>query len=144
MSETYRATSHLNAARAAKRQERDEARARGAHVPEKRTTPGLAIRKLCRSCVYDPKNDGTNIEQVMACTSFACPVWPAREGRPATRWSPKVRESIKLTLDIDDAAVDAWNDDPWTPPEQWRPVVDHVLAMKVREVGLATAGSPVD
>lgn len=38
-----------------------------------------AINAKCRECIYDPKSGlGTWREQVAACTSRTCPIYPAR------------------------------------------------------------------
>jgi hypothetical protein len=38
-----------------------------------------AIDKKCRECIYDPKGGGgTWREQVTACTSYRCPLYPVR------------------------------------------------------------------
>ena len=42
--------------------------------------PGMrsAINAFCRSCIYDPGATGNWRQQVTACTSPGCPLYPIR------------------------------------------------------------------
>ena len=50
--------------------------------PQGRPGPLRSLRRAidakCRDCIYDPSNGGTCREQVGACTSVSCPLWPVR------------------------------------------------------------------
>lgn len=37
-----------------------------------------AINAKCKECIYDPIGRGTWRQQVEACTSYACPLYPIR------------------------------------------------------------------
>lgn len=37
-----------------------------------------AINAMCRQCIYDPNGSGTWRQQVEACTSPNCPLYPVR------------------------------------------------------------------
>ena len=45
-------------------------------------TRGKAIYNMCKECIYDPYQLGTWKQQVTACTSPKCPLFPYR---PITR-----------------------------------------------------------
>lgn len=51
-----------------------------------------AINAKCRECIYDPEaGRGTWRQQVAACTSTRCPLFPVRP-------LPTVRESTEMAL----------------------------------------------
>lgn len=43
-----------------------------------RTSLRSAINAACRECLFDPKEEGGWREQIEACTSFRCPLYPVR------------------------------------------------------------------
>ena len=45
----------------------------------KRPSMRKAINDMCKSCIYDPiGGKGTWRQQIEACTSKECPLWPLR------------------------------------------------------------------
>lgn len=44
--------------------------------------PKLSLRKsineMCKSCIYDPKAEGSCIRQITDCTAPECPLFPVR------------------------------------------------------------------
>lgn len=51
-------------------------------VAEKAAKGGLRARidAMCIHCLYDPEDRGRWRQQVAACTSTGCPLWPVRAG----------------------------------------------------------------
>ena len=50
----------------------------GEVTTSKRPSMRAAINAMCRQCIYDPKGSGTWRQQVEACTSPNCPLYPLR------------------------------------------------------------------
>ena len=73
-----------------------------------------AVAAKCRGCIYDPANLGTANQQIMSCTSFDCPLWPVRPIAKGTHFSRPLREELEDL--IAPADIDAWEQDPRTPP----------------------------
>ena len=73
-----------------------------------------AVAGKCRECIYDPENLGTANQQIMACTSFTCPLWPVRPVNKDTTFSRPLREELEDRIAPE--AIDAWERSPWTPP----------------------------
>lgn len=49
-------------------------------APTKRLTRQQSINAFCKDCIYDPFDHGAGTwrEQVEACPSTECPLWPYR------------------------------------------------------------------
>lgn len=56
-----------------------------------------AINSFCRACIYDRKSEGSSLQQIKACTSDDCALYPFRPGAtrrssgPSKSTSPGVR-----------------------------------------------------
>ncbi len=59
------------------------------HRPEMARRIGLraAINRMCRQCIYDPDAAGTWRQQVEACTSPECALYPVRPSSSRPRQS---------------------------------------------------------
>lgn len=83
----------MSAAASATRRAKTEARLR-AGVPTLRE----AASAFCASCLYDPLAGGNWREQVKACTSRNCPLWPHRPGADAEMPEGFVPQSLQGVL----------------------------------------------
>lgn len=80
-----------------------------------RPSKAKAIKKKCRSCIYDPLAEGTWLMQVSACTCVSCPLWCVR---PVTGslWSDGLIQSVADTLRLTEEKVREWASNPMSAP----------------------------
>ena len=59
-------------------------------VKKESSRPGYkgAVTAFCCHCIFDPYQQGTWLQQIEACTSWDCPLFPVRPKRKATRRLP--------------------------------------------------------
>lgn len=56
-----------------------------------------AINAKCRECIYDPlSGKGTWRQQVEACTSYGCPLYPVRPLSQSADSLPEVEKTLDL------------------------------------------------
>lgn len=55
----------------------------------KRPSMRKAVNAFCRDCIYDPVEPGTWLQQVTACTSPDCPLYPVRPTSPVPIGTPR-------------------------------------------------------
>ena len=61
------------------------------------------INRECKSCIYDPKSNGTWRKQVEECTSVKCPLYTVR---PVSKLrSEKGQKTIKVSLKVASSGV---------------------------------------
>ena len=60
-----------------------------------------AINEKCKDCIYDQKAPGTWREQVEACTTRSCALWPYRPISVATVNINRKTKSGDVGIDID-------------------------------------------
>lgn len=74
-----------------------------------------AINAKCRDCIYDPAAPGTCAQQIKACTSMDCPLWPVRPIPPGCRFGGPILEELLAEYPVE--RVEFMDDFPRTP---WR------------------------
>ena len=57
------------------------------------------IAEMCKSCIYDPKTQGSWRSQVEHCTCTVCPLWPVR---PVTTETLNARRAAGKNADVDE------------------------------------------
>ena len=55
-----------------------------------------SIDDMCKRCVYDPYDKGTWKQQVKACASSTCPLFPVRPGAGRKKRKLSTEQKAKL------------------------------------------------